>query len=108
MLTRRAKRFRALTAAITASTDSARPATTCWPGETKPATLTPGKSAINASVASTSRLSNATAPWPASWDINRDRIAIARNPSETVSAPATTAAVTSPIECPITASGFTP
>ena len=34
--------------------------------------------------------------------------AITRNPSAAVSAPATTAALTSPIECPMTASGSTP
>ena len=60
------------------------------------------------SVASASSSSSATAPWPASRDISRDRVAITRNPSAAVSAPATTAAVTSPIECPITASGSTP
>ena len=45
---------------------------------------------------------------PASPAISRDRVAITRNPSAGVNAPATTAAVTSPIECPITASGCTP
>ena len=52
--------------------------------------------------------SSAIAPCPASRDINRDRVAITRSPSAAVSAPATTAADTSPIECPITASGSTP
>ena len=42
MLTRRAKRFCALTAAITASTGATGPAITVCRGETYPATLTSG------------------------------------------------------------------
>ena len=48
------------------------------------------------------------APLPDSRAISRDRVAITRSPSAGLSAPATTAALTSPIECPITASGVTP
>ncbi len=59
-------------------------------------------------MASASSSSSAIAPCPASRDINRERVAITFNPSAGLSAPATTAAVTSPIECPITASGSTP
>ena len=50
MLTRRAKRFCALTATITSSTGAAGPATRVSRGETYPARLTSGKSAINAAV----------------------------------------------------------
>lgn len=39
---------------------------------------------------------------------SRDRRQITRAPSATLSAPATTAAATSPMECPITAAGRTP
>ena len=52
--------------------------------------------------------SSAIAPCPDSRAINFDRVAITRRPSAADSAPATTAALTSPIECPITASGCTP
>ena len=55
-----------------------------------------------------SNSSSAIAPAPASRAINRERSAITCNPSARLSAPATTAAVTSPIECPITASGVDP
>ena len=47
-------------------------------------------------------------PCPDSGAISRERVAVTRNPSAGVSAPATTAAATSPIECPITRSGVTP
>ena len=49
-------------------------------------------------VASASNSTNAIAPRPDNRDINRDRVAITRNPSAADNAPATTAAVTSPIE----------
>ena len=62
MFTRRAKRFCALTAAITASTGATGPAITVCRGAMYPATLTSGKSAINSSVASASSFSSATAP----------------------------------------------
>lgn len=45
---------------------------------------------------------------PDSRAINRDRVVMTRKPCSGVNAPATTAADTSPIECPITASGITP
>ena len=45
---------------------------------------------------------------PPSRDISCDRVAISLSPSAAVNAPATTAAVTSPIEWPMTASGVTP
>ena len=109
MLTRRAKRFCALTAAITASTgghgagdhrlarrDVARHTHFGVVGDQRLGCLGVELRAV------------ATAPWPASLDINRERMAITRSPSTTLSAPATTAAVTSPIEWPITASGCTP
>ena len=48
------------------------------------------------------------APCPDSGAISRERVAITRKPSAGVSAPATTAAVTSPIECPITSVGVHP
>ena len=48
------------------------------------------------------------APCPDNRASSRDRVAITFSPSAGLSAPATTAAVTSPIECPITASGITP
>ena len=102
---RRASRFSAVTAAITASTCGGGPAITVWRGEAYTATVTSRWSAISASVASASNSSSAIAPCPASRASNRDRVAITASPSARVSAPATTAALTSPIECPITASG---
>ena len=90
------------------SISSGGPAITVWRGEAYTATVTCGWSAINASVSAASSSSSAIAPWPDSRAINRDRVAITRRPSAGVNAPATTAAVTSPIECPITASGSTP
>ena len=47
-------------------------------------------------------------PCPDSGAISRDRVAVTRNPSAGVSAPATTAAATSPIEWPMTTSGWMP
>ena len=41
-------------------------------------------------------------------DISRDRRHITRTPSSSDNAPATTAAATSPMECPMTAPGVTP
>ena len=85
------------------------PAITVWRGERYPATLTSAIVGDQLSrLASASNSSSATAPCPASRDISRDRVAITFSPSAGLSAPATTAAVTSPIECPITASGSTP
>ena len=48
------------------------------------------------------------APLPEIRFISRDRRQITRAPSSAESAPATTAAAASPIECPITAAGRTP
>ncbi|COW36029.1 Uncharacterised protein [Mycobacterium tuberculosis] len=52
--------------------------------------------------------SSAMPPWPDNGAISRDRVAVTRRPSAGVSAPATTAAATSPMEWPITRSGCTP
>ena len=59
-------------------------------------------------MASASNSSNAMAPRPASRANNCERVVITANPWAGVSIPAATAALTSPIECPITASGVTP
>ena len=59
-------------------------------------------------MASASNSSSAIAPRPANPANNRDRVAITGSPSAGVNTPATTAALTSPIECPITASGCHP
>ena len=93
---------------MTASTDSVGPATTVWRGDEYTVTVTPGYSAISASAAVASSSSSATAPLSVSSDINLDRLAITENPSAGVRAPATTAAETSPMEWPMTASGSTP
>jgi hypothetical protein len=47
-------------------------------------------------------------PEPAMRAISRERLQITFTPSSGVSTPATTAAATSPIECPMTAPGITP
>ncbi len=108
MFTLRAKVFCWRAVAIRSSIASVGPAITVWRGEAYTVT-------DNLRVVGDQRLgrlgvesTSATAPWPASCAISRDRVAITRNPSATVSAPATTAAVISPIECPMTASGSTP
>ncbi len=96
--TRRANLLSSPARATTASTASTGPATTVWRGDAYTATVTPGKSAMSDSVAAASISSRAIAPLAARLAINCDRLAITRNPSAGVSAPATTAAVTSPIE----------
>ena len=108
MLTLRANTFCCVAAAMTASTSAVGPATTVCRGEENTVTATPGWPAINASVADASSSSSATAPLSVSADISRDRAAITFRPSAGVSAPATTAADTSPMECPIKASGSMP
>ena len=62
MLTLRAKMFCSRAAAMSASTDSAGPATTVWRGEEYTDTVNPGYPAISASVATASSSSRATAP----------------------------------------------
>ena len=98
MFTRRANTLRSRATAMTASTASVGPATTVCRGEEYTATDTPGWSAINASTASSSSSSRATAPLSASCDISADLRAITAKPSAAVNAPATTAAEISPIE----------
>ncbi|SON62535.1 hypothetical protein MSIMFI_04060 [Mycobacterium simulans] len=105
---RLASRFFAATTPMILSTCSGGPAITDWRGEACTARVSCGWSAISAWAASASSSSSAIAPWPASWAISRERVAITFSPSAGVSAPATTAADTSPIEWPITTSGVTP
>ena len=103
----RTSRPRCSTRAPKAATDSGAPVTTSWPGAVCTAIQSCGNPAASSANSSSASSTTAIAPGvsPAS---NRDRCVMTRTPSAGVSAPATTAAATSPIEWPRTAAGRSP
>ena len=95
---------------ISARTESRLPPTTadCGDATTDSTTSDTPRDASSDSTCWAGSSTDAMAPDPETLAMRRDRRQITLTPSAFDSAPATTAAAASPIECPMTAPGRTP